>query len=155
MKNYLLIGVVLLLLISCNNNKYKNTTVYLKLIKEIPKDSVVDLSNYIQFSDNRENNKSELVKPSEFTSIVNPGKKVKWKSANGSIEKIKIIEILFKDMKGNVDILEDTVLKSDPDEVERKVKETGVDNKSQEHYSIVFSINKVKDTIDPVLEYHK
>ena len=165
MKNYLLIGVAFLLLLSCiketkepkviDGCKYKNTTIYLKLIKEIPKDSVVDLGNYIEFSDDRGNNKSELVKPDEFTSIVNPGKIVKWKSKTGSIKKIKIIKILFKNTSDNVHILTDSIIKGDPDEVERGVENSGVKEFAREHYSIILSINKVIDTIDPVMQYHQ
>ena len=165
MKNYLLIGVAFLLLLSCvqikkapqdiDGCKYKKTTIYLKLIKEIPKDSVVDLGNYIEFSDDRGNNKSKLVKPDEFTSIVNPGKKVTWKSAKGSIEQIKIIKILFKNTSGNVHILTDSILRGNANEVDRRVKNSGVKEFAKEHYSIVFSINKVIDTIDPAMQYHE
>jgi len=162
MKNYLLISLVFLLLLSCKNDKKggdppelkpKHVTINLMLIKEIP-DDVSNLKDYIQFYVEGDSCGSVIGKPNEFTTDVFAGKKVKWKSAKESIHKIKVKKIIFKNVEGNINILEPKNISQDPDEVERIVKEK-LNDGDIEFYSLEIEIGQKKDTIDPKLEYHR
>jgi len=165
MKNYLLISLVFLLLLSCKNYKKggdppaKPVTINLMLINEIP-DDVTDLKNYIQFYVEGDSVGSIIGKPNEFTTEVFAENLVKWKSAKESIHKIKVIEIKFKEVAGNVHILESENISQDPDEVERKVKTNDINgdiklkNGDIELYSLEIEIEKKKYIIDPKLKFH-
>ena len=163
MKNYLLISLVFLLLLSCKNDKKdgdqpkhqlisKPVTIYLMLIKEIP-DDVSDLKEYIQFYVEGNSCGSVIGKPNEFTTDVFAGKKVKWKSAKESLHKIKVKKLIFKNVEGSINILESGNISQDPEEVERIVKEK-LNDGDIEIYGLEIEIDKKSYTIDPKLKYH-
>ena len=163
MKNYLIIPLVFLLLLACKHEKQKpvspkaeptpkSVTIYLMLIKEIP-DDVTDLNDYIQFYAEGDSVGSVIGKPNEFTTTVFAGKKVIWKSAKESIHKIKVKNIILKDVAGNINILESGNISQDPDEVERIVKKD-LENGVIEIYGLEIEIEKKPYTIDPKLQYH-
>jgi len=156
MKNYLILSIAVLLLFSCSQEN-KNTEIYVTVIKQIPTDSVIDIKNYIEFTDNRGGKSSLDVGLEKFTSIVNPGKIVKWKKGRNSLQKVKVIEIKFKELPGNVNILDKKTMTDDstPGQVNGKVKKKDlVPVGSEEQYSISFEINKVIYTIDPIIRLH-
>lgn len=159
MKNYFILTLAFLLLLSCDKekNNYKDTEIYLKVIYNVK--DCQDIKDCIQFSDNWGDSVSVPGKPELFTSKVNPDKWVTWMSAKDSEPKIKILEVYFKDVDGNVDILKETKMKAkDKDSIvigKVKPKKDSIKNLSIEYYTIVFSINGIKDTIDPKLEYHR
>jgi len=164
MKNYLLLLFAFLLLVGCNQSQQNNnedlappvdkTIIFIRLIDEIPENET-NIYPYIQLYDNdgniAQNNKDAIEK---FTSPVHAGKKVKWKSSNKSIERIKIKKINFKQIQGSIDILDSQNISGNNEEVERKVK-TKLENGDKEHYSINIEIDGKPYTIDPVLEFHK
>ena len=164
MKNYLLISLAFILLLACNGEKKgpvlpdknelisKPVTINLMLIKEIP-DDVTDLNDYIQFYAEGDSVGSVIGKPNEFTTDVFAGKKVIWKSAKESINKIKVKNIILKDVAGNINILESGNISQDPDEVERIVKKD-LENGVIEIYGLEIEIEKKPYTIDPKLQYH-
>jgi len=163
MKNYLLIPLVFLLLLACKHEKQnpvspkaeltpKPVTINLMLIKEIP-DDVSDLKDYIQFYVEGEDVGSIIGKPDEFTTTVFEGKKVNWKSAKESLHKIKVKKLIFKNIEGNINILENTNISQDSTKVERKVKMNLKDGVI-EFYSLEIEIEKKPYTIDPKLKYH-
>lgn len=163
MKKYLLISLVFLFLSGCEKGQQgtvapegelisKSVTINLMLIKEIP-DEVSNLKDFIQFYVEGDSVGSIIGKPNEFTTAVFAGKKVKWKSAKESIHKIKIKTIIFKDLPGNINILESGNISQDPNEVERKVK-NNLKEGDIEFYSLEIEIDQKKYIIDPKLEYH-
>jgi hypothetical protein len=158
MKNYLILVIALLLFFSCSQEKEnKNTEIYVTVIKQIPTDSIIDIKEYIQFSDNRGNKPSLGDSLEKFTSIVNPGKKVKWKEGKNSLQKVKITEINFKEIKGNINILEKKTMRDDSisGQVIGKVKKKRqVKDGSEEQYSISFEIDSENYTIDPIIKFH-
>lgn len=157
MKNYLILGIAVLLLISCSQKpENKNTEIYVTVIKQIPTDRAIDIKNYIEFSDDRGGKPALGDSLEKFTSIVNPGKKVKWKKGRESLQNVKVVEINFKEVAGSVNILESGNISQDPTkEVERKVKKKSqVSVGSEEQYSISFEINNVVYTIDPIIRLH-
>jgi hypothetical protein len=152
MKNYVIITITILLLLSCGK-KNKDTEIYLKVINNI--EDCTDIKDCIQFSDNRGNAVSLPGKPEVFTSKVNAGKWVIWMGANDSDPKIEIIEVNFKEVTGSKNILEKTKMKEKDGIVRGKVKPKDSLHKDDiEFYSITFKINNVEYTIDPKLEYH-
>jgi len=169
MKNYLLISLAFLLLLACKGEKQdlaspeaelisKHVTIYLMLINEIP-DGVTDPKDYIQFYVEGDSVGSIIGKPNEFTTTVFAGKKVKWKSAQESIIKIK--EIIFKKVDGNINILESGNISDDPtNDVERKVKtndkngDIELKNGDIELYGLKIKIKNKEYEIDPRLKYH-
>ena len=156
MKNYFMIIVAALLLISCNKekNNYKDTEIYLKVIKNI--NDCKDINDCIQFSDNRGDAVSIPGKPEDFTSKVNPDKWVIWMGAKESEPKIQIMEVNFKEAAGSENILHDKKMKEKDGIVTGKVKpKDSVKNLAKEFYSITFKIDSVEYTIDPKLEYHR
>ena len=160
MKNYFFITIAaVLMLFSCDKEKngHKDTEIYLKVIKNIK--DCQDIKDCIQFSDNRGDSVSVPGKPEVFTSKVNPDKWVKWMSAKDSDPKIEILEVYFKEVDGNVDILKEKKMKAkEKDSIvigKVKPKKDSIKNLSIEYYTIVFSIDGIKDTIDPKLEFHR
>ena len=160
MKNYLIISLAIILLIACKNDKKtdppiapemenKNTFIYVRLIKEIPNDTVINIYDYIQLFDSH-GNFAEKTEIKLFTSTAYSGKKVKWRSAKNSVEKVKIKKII---KKSGEDILENGNISQDPDEVVRKINKN-LKKDDEEHYSIDIEINNEKYTIDPKLRYH-
>lgn len=165
MKNYLLVLFILLPLLAYTQS---NTKIYLKITNEMPLERVNDIDCYVQFSDDRSTVVSDSCEPEIFVSLVDAGKRVKWrKNSNlvGNIKKIKIIEVSYKEREGNVDVLEDRIMvRNFWGNVNGNVKSenSGIEPGALEYYSITFEvkfeINGVNYwetyTIDPVLKLH-
>lgn len=155
MKNYSIIVITALFLFSCNNQeKHKDTEIYLKVIKNI--EDCDDIEDCIEFSDNRSGTVSKPGQSEEFVSKVNPDKWVIWKGHKDSEPEISIIEVNFKEINGSENILKEKKMKEKDGIVRGKVKpKDSVKNLTIEFYSITFKIDTVEYTIDPKLEYHK
>ena len=157
MKNYLILAIVVLLLFSFGRERRRDTKIYLKVIKNIK--NCENIKDCIQFSDNRGAAVSIPGNPEAFTSKVNSRKWVTWMGAKDSEAKIKILEVYFKEVEGNINVLKEKKMKAKENDSivigKVKRKKDGIEDLSEEYYSIVFSINGIKDTIDPKLEYHR
>ena len=152
MKNYLIITIAALLLFSCG----KDTEIYLKVVENI--EDCENIRDCIQFSDNRGDAVSNRGNPEVFTSKVNSGKRVTWMGAKDSEPKIEILEVNFKEeMADNINILKEKNMKAKDGIVIGKVKpkKDGIKDGSIEYYTIVFSIDGIKYTIDPKIKYHQ
>ena len=156
MKNYSIIIIAALVLFSCQNQKekYKDTEIYLRVIKNI--EDCDDIKDCIEFSDNRSSIVSKPGQPEAFVSKVNPDKTVLWMGHKDSEPKISVLEVNFKEINGSENILKEKKMKSKDGIVRGKVKpKDSVKQLSIEFYSITFKIDTVEYTIDPKLEYHK
>lgn len=163
MKKLVLLLLVLLPLCSYAQS---GTTIYLKIIKEMPPERVDNIKCYVQFSDNKSPAVSEDCKPEEFTSDVWAGKKIKWRKSNdvvANIKKIKIMAVHYKEREGSINILKKKIMvRNFWGNVNGWVKKDGIEDLSQELYSITFKVTFEIDgdsyeetyTIDPVLKFH-
>lgn len=163
MKKYALLMMVLLPIFSYSQS---GTTIYLKIIKEMPPERVEDIKCYVQFSDNQASSVSEVCKPEVFTSDVWAGKKVKWRKNSdqaGNVTKIKIMAVHYKEREGSINILKKKIMVPNIwGNVNGRVQKEGIENLDQELYSITFKVTFETDgvshketyTIDPILKLH-
>ncbi|MCA0933321.1 hypothetical protein LCM02_12735 [Lutimonas saemankumensis] len=190
MKNYLLVLFAFLLLAGCDQGKKqqnlllqktqeldsvlnvmeifspdltpRDVTIEVKLIKQLPKEYLLDtinINDYIQLVEG--NSGSIIGQPQNFTVTVFAGKKVKWKGKKlpgVSGQKPRIEAITMKDdVPDNVDLIANGTRIDGDNDMEFDVKQN-MNLGDKERYKIIISFGqgnkKQTTTIDPVLNYH-
>ena len=162
MKNYLKLSLVALVLLITNVSVFaQETTIWVKVLEEIPQDvDEESIYSYIQLSDNQGNvSLNTQASIQAFTTEVSSNGRVKWKNAKGNGQnRIKFENILPKDNEER-DFLQYQVEAENGFERVARVK-TSIKPGEEEQYNIWISIRSgtgwipLDFPIDPVMKYH-